>query len=147
VKELHHFCLVLCYFRFTDPRYSMARTALLTLEATTLVRTALDARQFGWVRGSAALQQLEASARLLLGTLAEESHVPVDTGRTTGATGRWRRRFTSALPRLRHAGVEVTDDVEAGMAEYVRLREGWEGPVLRVAGPLGYTREQIDVSE
>ena len=27
VKETHHFYPVLCYFRFKDPRYSMARTA------------------------------------------------------------------------------------------------------------------------
>jgi hypothetical protein len=144
--SLHHFYPVLCYFRFTDARYSMARTALITLEAAALIRTALDARQFGWVRHSAALEQLEGSARLLLGTLAEESHVRVDRVQRSAAAGQWERRFTSALPRLRHASVAVTDDVEAGAAEYVRLREGWEGPVAGVAGLLGYTREQIDVS-
>jgi hypothetical protein len=30
VKETHHFYPVLCYFRFTGARYSMARTALIT---------------------------------------------------------------------------------------------------------------------
>ena len=98
VKEMHHFYPVLYYFRFTDARYSMGRTALITLEATALIRTALGRHQFGWIRRSAALEQLEGSARLL----------------------------TSALPRLRHAGMDVTDDVEAGVAEYVRLREGWD---------------------
>ena len=146
LKEIHHFYPVLCYFRFTDARYSMARTALITLETTALIRTALGARQFGWVRNSAALEQLEGSARLLLGTLAEESHVPVDRVQRGAAAGQWERRFTSALPRLRDAGVEVTDDVEAGAAEYVRLREGWEGPVVAVASLLGYARKQIDVS-
>jgi len=77
-EETHHFYPVLCYFRFTDARYSMARTALITLETTALIRTALDARHFGWVRGSAALEQLEESARLLLATLAEATHVPAD---------------------------------------------------------------------
>jgi hypothetical protein len=146
VKETHHFYPVLCYFRFTDAHYSMARTALISLEATALIRTALDARQFGWVRGSAALEQLEGSARLLLETLAEESHLPVERVERSTAAGQWERRFSSALLRLRHAGVAVTDDVDAGVAEYVRLREGWEGPVVAVASLLGYTHEQIDVS-
>ena len=146
LKEIHHFYPVLCYFRFTDARYSMGRTALITLEAAALIRTALDARQFGWVRGSAALEQLEGSARLLLGTLAEESHVREVRVERSEAAGRWEQRFTSALARLRRAGVEVTDDVDGGMAEYVRLREGWEGPVVAVANLLGCRREQIDVS-
>jgi hypothetical protein len=146
LKEMHHFYPVLCYFRFKDARYSMARTALISLEAAALIRTALDVRQFGWVRRSAALEQLEGSARLLLDTLAEESHVPADNTNRHVAAGQWERRFTSALPQLQHAGVAVTDDVDAGVAEYVRLREGWEGPVVRVAGLLGYTPEQIGVS-
>lgn len=146
VKEMHHFYPVLCYFRFTDARYSMARTAWVTLDAAALIRTALDARQLGWVRGSAALEQLEGSARLLLATLAEESHVPTDSVERSAAAGQWERRFTRALPRLRHAGIEVTDEVEAGLAEYVRLRERWDAPLVRLAGLLGYTPEQIDVS-
>ena len=146
VKETHHFYPVLCYFRFTDVRYSMARTALITLETTALIRTALDARHFGWVRGSAALEQLEGSARLLVETLAEATHVPLDGAKRSGAGARWERRFTTALARLRHAGIDVTDDVEAGLAEYVRLRESWDAPLVRLAGLLGYTPDQIDVS-
>ena len=146
VKETHHFYPVLCYFRFTDVRYSMARTASITLDAAALIRTALDAHHFGWVRGSAALEQLEGSARMLLEALAQETHVPLGAGQRSGAAGRWERRFTAALPRLRHAGIDVTDDAEAGLAEYVRLRESCDVPVVRLAGLLGYTPEQIDVS-
>jgi hypothetical protein len=137
---------VLCYFRFTDARYSMARTALITLETTALIRTALDARHFGWVRRSAALEQLQESARMLVEALDEATHVPPYGAQRSGAAGRWEHRFTTALPRLRDAGIEVTDDVEAGLAEYVRLRESWDAPLVRLAGLLGYTPEQIDVS-
>jgi len=145
-EETHYFYPVLCYFRFTDARYSMARTALITLETAALIRTALDARHFGWVRGSAALEQLEESARLLLATLAEATHVPADRVERSATAGQWERRFTSALPRLRHAGMKVTDDVQAGLAGYVGLRDRWDAPLVRLAGLLGYTPEQIAVS-
>jgi hypothetical protein len=146
VKETHHFYPVLCYFRFTDPRYSMARAAFVTLDSAALIRTALDARQFGWVHRSAALEQLEGSARMLLDTLGRESGVPTDSVDGSEAADAGHRRFTTALPRLRDAGVQVTDDVEAGVAEYVRLRAAWDAPLVRLADFLGYTPQQIDVS-
>lgn len=146
VKETHHFYPVLCYFRFTDAHYSMARTAFITLDSAALIRTALDARQFGWIRRSAALAQLERSARMLLNTLARETGVA--TGSVDGheASVRCRSRFTSAVARLQHAGIDVTDDVEAGVAEYERLRAGWEIPAVRLADLLGYTPQRIDVN-
>jgi hypothetical protein len=146
VKETHHFYPVLCYFRFTDARYSMARAAFVTLEAAALIRTALGARQFAWVRHSAALEQLEGSARMLLDTLARESGVPVGSVDGNETAVRCHHRFTSAVARLQHAGMDVTDDVEAGAAEYVRLRAAWDVPAVRLAGFLGYTPQQIDVS-
>lgn len=146
VKEIHHFYPVLCYFRFTDARYSMARTALITLEAAALIRTALDASQYGWVRRSAALEQLERSAAMLLATLEEESHLRAGDAEGSTAALRWKHRFASALPRLREAGIAVTDDVDAGASEYVRLRAEWDAPVNGLAGFLGYARDQIDAS-
>ena len=83
---------------------------------------------------------------MLLGTLAQQSHVRIDSVESSGAAGRWKCRFSTALRRLRHAGIEVTDDVEAGLAEYVRLRESWDAPLARLGGLLGYTPDQIDVS-
>jgi hypothetical protein len=40
----------------------------------------------------------------------------------------------------------VTDDVEAGAAEYVRLRAGWAGQANSLGHFLGYAPGQIDVS-
>jgi hypothetical protein len=145
-KETHHFYPVLCYFRFTDARYSMARAAFVTLETAALIRTALGARQFGWVRRSAALEQLEASARMLLDTLARESGVPMGSVDGNETAVRRHRRFISAVARLQHGGMEVTDGLEAGAAEYARLRAGWDVPAVRLADFLGYTPQQIDVS-
>ena len=147
LKETHHFYPVLCYFRFTDPRYSMARTARITLETAALIRTALDPQEYGWVRRSVALEQLERSAGMLLKTLAEESHMPAKDAEQHESRSRWKHRFSSALPRLREGGLRVSDDVEAAAAEYVRLRAGWDAPVNGLADFLGYARHQIGVGD
>ena len=83
---------------------------------------------------------------MLLDTLARESRVPTGSVDGNEAAVRCQRRFTAAVARLQHAGIEVTDDVDAGVAEYVRLRARWDIPVARLADFLGYTPEQIDVS-
>ena len=59
---------------------------------------------------------------------------------------RWERRLTAALPRLRQAGVEVIDGVEAGTAPYVRLRAEWNAPRVALGDFPAYTPQQIDVS-
>ena len=118
---------------------------LRRVRTVALIRTALEPRQFGWLRRSAALEQLERSAAMLLETLAEESHMPA--AEKTEASLQWKHRFASALPRLREAGLQVGDDVEAGAAEYVRLRSGWNAPVNGLADFLGHPRHQIDVSD
>jgi hypothetical protein len=146
VKEMHHFYPVLCFFRFRDARYSMARTAFVTLEAAALIRTALDARQFGWVRRSAALEQLERSSRLLLETLVRETRVHAAVVDRGAEAVRWPRRFASAVVRLRQAGIAVADDVEKGEAEYVRLRSEWDAPLVSLAQAAGYAPQQVDVS-
>jgi hypothetical protein len=112
-----------------------------------LVRTALGKDKFEWVRRSAALEQLERSTRMLLKTLAEESHVTAADVDTSREDARWERRFASALPRLREAGLEVTDDVDAAAAEYVRLRAEWDGSVDSLRHFLGHPPEQIDVNK
>jgi hypothetical protein len=82
----------------------------------------------------------------LLGTFAQESHVPAD------GVERSRSGAMGTPLHLRPAAIvapwpgEVTDDVEAGLAEYARLRESWDALLVRLAGLLGYTPEQIDVS-
>ena len=73
---------------------------------------------------------------MLLEALAQESHLPPDGAQRSGASGRWERRFTTALPRLRHAGIVLTDDIEAGLAEYAAAGS-WDALLIRLAGHAG----------
>jgi len=57
-KESHHFYPILFYFRFREPYYSISRTALISLDTVTLIKSALDDDEYGWLKESAAVEQL-----------------------------------------------------------------------------------------
>jgi hypothetical protein len=148
VKETHHFYPVLYYFRFRESRYSMSRTELVAMDAAALLTTALDDEQFGWIKTSAALAQLEDSALMLLQTLSEVSHeglAPREPHREPAeSVHRWQQRFAAAITQLRRAGLPITADEAAAAAEYVRLRSRWNASLESLASALGYEIEDID---
>ena len=63
--ESHHSYPVLHYFRMKDPRYAMARIALLAMDTAAILRTALGERHQGLSR-SAAVDMLWGSGMALL---------------------------------------------------------------------------------
>ena len=70
-KEAHHFYPMLFYFRFRQPFYSVSRSALVALDAVTLIRSALDDQRHGWLKESAAVEQLWRASLVLVTTLEE----------------------------------------------------------------------------
>jgi hypothetical protein len=70
-KEGHHFYPVLFYFRFREPYYSVSRTTLLALDTVSLIKNALADDRAGWVKKSAAVQQLWSVSLMLVSTLNE----------------------------------------------------------------------------
>jgi hypothetical protein len=46
----HHFYLVLVYFRFREPFYSVSRFTLVSLDAVTLIKSALHDKEYRWLR-------------------------------------------------------------------------------------------------
>lgn len=147
IKETHHFYPVLFYFRFEDPFYAMSRVLLVFLDAAALIRTALDPRELGWLRESAALIELDGTSRRLLHTLTENFPVHADPSvNSPQSHERWRTRYDQALARLREAGIPTRDDAEAGAREYIRLRAEWEPGIQAVAPALGYRMEDIDTA-
>ena len=118
VKEAHHFYPVLFYFRFRQPIYPVSQSALVALDAVTLIRSALDDRRYGWLKESAAVEQLWRASLILVTTLEEA--FPFDGAREQPRSTReevlkcWHRRYQSGMQHLRRAGVEVTTDEQAG---------------------------------
>ncbi|MCR0984930.1 two pore domain potassium channel family protein [Roseomonas populi] len=146
-KEAHHFYPLLFYFRFQQPFYSVSRSALVALDAVTLIRTALDDQRHGWLKDSAAVEQLWRASLILVSTLEEALHRgdAREQPRLPGETpDRWRRRYRSALQRLRRAGIEVTADENAGEEAYISLRSCWDPLIAGLAPAMAYHMDQID---
>jgi len=147
IKETHHFYPVLFYFRFDESFYAASRIMLVALDASALVRTALNRRELGWLQKSAALAELERSSALLLRTLTQNFPVrhgpPVDVAQLPE---RARQRYERALLRLREAGIPTREDPQAGAREYAEIRATWEPGIEAVAPALGYRMEEVDTA-
>jgi hypothetical protein len=147
-KEAHHFYPVLFYFRFRQPFYSVSRSALVALDAVTLIRSALDDQRHGWLKESAAVEQLWRASLVLVTTLEETFPLggAREQPRLSGeeAPDRWRRRYRSGVQRLRRAGIEVTADEQAGADAYVSLRSHWDPLIARLAPAMAYHMDEID---
>jgi hypothetical protein len=63
IHEAHHFYGVLLYFRFKEPHYALSRMALLALDTTTLIKSALDDGESAWLKESAAVPSVVARGR------------------------------------------------------------------------------------
>src|SRR5215211_8358131 len=92
VKESHHFYPMLFFFRFREPFYSVSRTTLTSLDTVSLIKSALDNEQYGWLKESAAIDDLWRGTMMELQTLAKEflPHEDLDAPPDPQTHERWR---------------------------------------------------------
>ena len=146
--EAHHFYSALFYFRFRDVRYSVSRISLVALDTVTLIKSALDDERHGWLKDTASVTQLLHVSMLLVKTLeaaflpggVPEASEPPDAQ----AQERWRQRYSTALGRLRQAGIQTVADEQAGAEAYVLLRAGWDRYVAALAPSMAYEMDGVD---
>jgi hypothetical protein len=144
--EAHHFYAVLLYFRFREPHYALSRAALVTLDAITLIKSALDDDRYAWLKESAAVTQIwravmrivtELSIVFLPGGLPQDTPDP-------HMISLWRQRYRAALVRLREAGISTIADEQAGAEVYVSLRARWDRYIRAFAEHMVHPMDQID---
>jgi hypothetical protein len=150
VNVSHHFYPVLFFFRFPEPDYSVSRFSLLALDAVTLIESALDREIFAALRTSGAVAHLWRASLGLVTTL-EDAFLPggaadSDDSVPPEAGERWRRRYFAALPRLRQAGIQTTQNERAGAEMYIRLRSSWDRHIAKLVPHMGYEMAEIDPS-
>ncbi|WP_193364431.1 hypothetical protein [Corallococcus macrosporus] len=67
MKEIHRFYPVLFYFRFPVTYYSVSSISTVGLDAVSLIRSALDEREYGWLRAASRLTVTSLAAAFLPG--------------------------------------------------------------------------------
>jgi len=146
-KESHHFYQVLFYFRFREPYYSVSRTTLLALDTVSLIRSTLADDKAGWVKKSAAVQQLWSVSLMLVSTLDNtflDQAPEAGTDPTDDKAEPWRARYFAAMQRLRQAGLPLVADEETGAELYVKLRRLWDPLIAALAPAMAYSMDEID---
>lgn len=147
MKETHHFYPVLFYFRFPATFYSVSSICAVSLDTASLILSALDEQEYGWLQESGAVAELWAASRLATSSLAA-TFVSGDAARpeppSAEEKARWRKRYHVALRRLQEAGIRTVADEEEGARHYIALRSKWDGVVGELASAMAYTREEID---
>jgi hypothetical protein len=147
VKESHHFHPILFYFRFQEPYYSVSRTSLVSLDTVTLIKCALDDNEYGWLKESAAVEQLRRSTIMELKTLisafVSDANLDTPLHLDEQTRTRWARRYAEAVERIRKAGIKTT---ESGAEHYISLRAEWDRYITLLAPKFAYEMGEIDTA-
>lgn len=145
VKESHHFHPVLFYFRFAEPYYTVSRSSLVTLDTIALIKSALDDNEYGWLKHSAAVDQLERGTLNELKTLIHTFLPGADLDRQPDeqTRARWRQRYEEAGKRLQVAGIKIK---ERGAEEYILLRSHWNRYIELIAPEFALELEEVDTA-
>jgi hypothetical protein len=143
VKESHHFYPILFYFRFRETYYSVSRRDLTSLDTVSLLKSALDEKEFGWLRHSAAVEQLWHASLLELKTLASNFAPEADMDAPPDEERRalWQRRYEMALERMKRAGIKTS---KSGADHYISLRTEWDRYILSLAPHFAFDIDEID---
>jgi hypothetical protein len=145
IKESHHFYPILFFFRFREPFYSVSRTALTSLDTVSLIKSALDDQEYGWLKESAAVNDLWIASMKQLQTLAKDflPNEDLDKPPDKKTRVRWRKRYDEAVERLNAAGIKTTAD---GGEDYISLRKQWNGHIYKLAPKFAYDMDEIDTA-
>jgi len=145
VKESHHFYPMLFFFRFQEPFYSVSRTSLTSLDTVSLMKSALDNKEYGWVKESAAMEDIWRVTMMELQVLAqdflpgEDLDTPPDQKTREG----WRSRYEDAVARLKAADIKTTRD---GAEDYISLRTQWDRYIYMLAPKMAYDLDKVDTA-
>jgi hypothetical protein len=145
VKESHHFYHILFYFRFREPYYSLSRTSLTSLDTVSLIKSALDNEEYGWLKESAAVDDLWRGTMKQLQTLAKDflPNEDLDAPPDPQTRERWRRRYEQGVERINAAGIKTTND---GVEDYISLRKQWDRHITLLAPKFAYDMDEIDTA-
>jgi hypothetical protein len=98
----------------------------------------------GWVKKSAAVQQLWSVSLMLVSTLDDTFLDQAPEAGSDHKAEPWRARYFAAVQRLRQAGLPLVADEETGAELYVKLRRRWDPLIAALAPAMAYSMDEID---
>lgn len=147
VIESHHVYVVLRYFRLAQNAFALPRIAFLTLDAASLIHSAIDQDHYRTLVMSTSVGQFKGSGFQLLTELGE-SFLPEGASSSEEPTEeditRWRKHFKRSLERFHQEGISVTSDVAASEDRYIEMRLDWQPQVDAFVNYLAYSPHEID---
>jgi hypothetical protein len=146
-KEAHHFYPVLFYFRFKEYFYGVSAFCFLALDTVTLIQSALDETQYGWLQESSAVSGLRDASEILLRSLERtflNSREECTKEPDAATRERWRKRFLAGIARLKRAGITKLANLDSGAERYITLRTEWDCYVRRLVPAGLYSLSEID---
>jgi hypothetical protein len=143
--QTHHSFPAIHFFRRRETGYAPARIALLTLDAASLARSALDPKEHAAFIKSSAVELFWRGGLQLARETARDV-VPADllAAENYPNAAAWRRRYAQARCRFAAAGMAVEPDADEGTRRYVSLRGQWDAHVRSFAAYMGYDWWKID---
>src|SRR5581483_1833873 len=126
---------------------SVSRFSLVSLDAATLIQTALDDGEYSWLQRSDAVTQFGRAALQLVTSLSETFVRPpleIEKQAAQQPQDLWKARYYAGLEQLKQAGIKTVADERAGAELYVAQRAKWDRYIEMLAPLLGYTMDEID---
>lgn len=146
IIESHHTYVVLRYFRGSNPAYALPRIAMMVLDSTSFMLSALDQDEYQALIRSTTISQLWRGGMQLLTDL-EPSFVPEELVEEqedeNGPERQWRDHYCRALRRFQSEGIATAKDEQAGENRYIELRRNWQPHISAFADYLLYDWEEV----
>jgi hypothetical protein len=110
-----------------------------------LIKSALDNEEYGWLKESAAVMDLWRATMKELQTLAKDLIPDEDVNEPPEerTIERWRRRYEKAVERLNAAEIKTAKN---GVEDYISLRKQWDRYIISLAPKFAYEMEEIDTA-
>jgi len=151
LKEMHHFYPVLFYFRFEEAYYSVSFVTSMLLDCVSLIESAMDAKEYGWLQDSATLAELWSGSLLLLDMTGEILDPKTDPTNRRSSQRRkvesdveqWRDKYSRSLELFERVGIKPARDVEQGANRYVELRTEWDHRINVLARSMLYAADEV----
>jgi hypothetical protein len=120
---------------------------LICLDSVSLIKSALDDKEYGWLKQSAAAEQVWRTTMKMMTVLADTflpGGVPEGSEPDKVTIKLWRKRYFAAVRRLRQANIKIIEDEETGVQTYVALRAKWDRFIRAFADYMAHPIDVID---